>query len=292
MEGSLLALYGMHEEMTYVNHLGEHINFGSAGMYVNANDLHDYKWSVGSVNGRISSFERGLQTRKLPVRIACASKADGIIKRNRLFEVPEKDVLAGQSGRLYVNGYYCECFVTESKKSNYNISEQYMATELTITTDRPAWYRETKVEIKKDAEWKPTAETGLDTPFDTPFDLSPWYPRSYVHRNDGFTDTDFRMTIYGLVNNPSVTVNGHEYLVNAAVGSGKALTIDSVNQTVQITDVDGKNPENAFNARSRDSYIFEKIPAGQLNVMWDNSFDIDLYLIESRSEPKWMMEGL
>ena len=75
-------MYAMLEQLKYVNHLGEEIEFGKEGFYVNASDLYDFTWTVDSANDRISSFSRTTQTRNLPVRIACASRADGILKRN------------------------------------------------------------------------------------------------------------------------------------------------------------------------------------------------------------------
>ena len=70
-------MYGQLEQLDYVNHLGEVVHFGKDGLYVNENDLHDFAWSVLSVNGKISGFDRRLQTKTLPVRIACLSKAKG-----------------------------------------------------------------------------------------------------------------------------------------------------------------------------------------------------------------------
>ena len=283
MEGSLRDLYGVLEQLKYINHLGEEIDFGRDGMYVNENDLHNFSWSVQSTNNRISGFTRGIQTKNVPVRIACTSKVDGIVKRNRLFEVPERDVLAMEHGRLIVNGYYCECFVTASKKARYSISEQYMAVDLTITTDRPAWVKETEIEVKADSEWRPESDTGLDFSFDFPFDFNPSTDRISYLTNESFYDTNFRLDIHGAVLNPTVFINEHEYQVNTNVMNGQVLTIDSVAKTIYLDD------ENVFDARLRDSYIFQPISSGELSIRWDNTFDFDLYLLEERSEPRWVL---
>jgi hypothetical protein len=205
------------------------------------------------------------------------------MKRNRLYEIPEKDVISGKAGRLYINGYYCECFITCSKKSMYSPWDKFMAADLTITTGRPVWLKETNLEITADSDWKPVSETGIDFPYGFPYDYGATYLRQNAMRNDAFTDSNFRMEIHGPVINPTVTINGHEYQVNVTLLQGQTLVIDSIAQTIMVGD------ENAFNARGRDSYIFQKIPSGQLDVSWDNTFDIDLYLMEERSEPKWML---
>lgn len=292
MEGSLQDLYGRLEQIKYINHLGEELNFGRDGLYVNENDLHDFTWTLVSVNDRISGFERNTQTRTVPVRVACASITEGVMRRNKLFQIPEKDVLAKQYGKLIVNGYYCECFVTASKKERYSKTEKYMQAELTITTDRPYWVKETKVLFDVDSSWQPPATGGVDFPFDLPFDLLPFVRRSIPIMNESFFDTAFKMVVHGYSESPVVTINDHDYEVDVNVPQGRILTIDSVSKTIYLSDADGDNVENAFDKRNRDSYIFQPIPAGELTIRWDNTFDIDLYLLEQLSEPKWILGGL
>jgi len=53
-----------------------------------------------------------------------------------------------------------------------------------------------------------------------------------------------------------------------------------------LTHSDGST-ENCFNLRNRDSYIFEKIPAGVLTIASSANFKFDVVLLEERSEPKW-----
>lgn len=280
-------MFGVLERIKYINHLGEELFFGRDGLYVNESDIHSFSWTVASVNNKISGFDRGLQTKTVPVRVLCASKAEGIYKRNRLFEIPEKDVLANQYGRLVVDGYYCECFITESKKSRYSLSEKYMESDLTIVTDKPVWIMEEKIEILRDPSWRPIRREGsvatydYDLPLDFPFDLYPTADRLMTTENHSFTDSNFRMVIYGAVVNPTLTINDHIYQVNVSVGDTQQLVIDSFSQKIMLDD------ESVFDARNRDDYIFEKIPTGELDIMWDNSFSCDLYLYDERSEPKW-----
>lgn len=284
-------MYGQLEQLEYINHLGETLHFGRDGLYVNENDLHDFSWSVMSVNNRISGFERGMQSKSVPVRIACASKSEGISKRNALFEIPEKDILANTYGRLMINGYYCDCFISASKKDRYSQSDRYMEATLTVTTDRPFWIKETKVEVTADTSWIPEGAGGFDFPFDFPFDFRTAQARSTPVTNDIFYDSAFRMVIHGAAVNPTVTINDHEYQVNMLVSAGRKLVIDSIAKTIQTMTEEGTGIENAFDARGRNDYIFQPIPSGELTVKWDNSFDFDLYLLEERSEPKWMIGG-
>ena len=82
----------MLEKITYKNHVNEVLEFDTVGLFVNENDLHDFTWGVNSKNNRISSFNRGVISKSLPVVIACTSEADGIEKRNKLFEIMEKHI--------------------------------------------------------------------------------------------------------------------------------------------------------------------------------------------------------
>ena len=67
---------------------------------------------------------------------------------------------------------------------------------------------------------------------------------------------------------------------------GEYLTIDSTTKKIFLTKNDG-TIINQFNNRNRDSYIFEKIPAGSNVVTWNGDFAFDVILLEERSEPKW-----
>ena len=84
----------------------------------------------------------------------------------------------------------------------------------------------------------------------------------------------------------SVYIAGHAYTVNCDAETGEYITIDSVAKTITKTAKDG-TITNIFNLRGRESYIFEKIPTGEISVSWDGDFDIDIILLEERSEPKW-----
>lgn len=271
----------MLESLKYKNHLNEVIDFGKDGIYINTNNLHDYEWKATTKNNRISALEREVSKRKLPVIIICNTEAEGIAARNRLFEEVEKDVLALQHGQIIIGDYYFRCFVTQSKKKDYHISKRYMLVTLTLTTDFPFWVKETA------SMFKITAENSdyLDYAYDFPHDYCLSMANTKIV-NSGFVASNFRMVIYGPVVNPSVTIGGHVYNVNCTIEDGEFLTIDSVTKKIYLTANNG-TVTNQFNARNRDSYIFEKIPSGNLQVAWDGDFAFDIILLEERSEPKW-----
>lgn len=271
----------MLERLKYKNHMGEVIDFGRLGIFVSGNDLHDYAWTVSQKNGKISAFKRDVTKRTLPVVIFCPTVEEGVAARNRLMEVAEKDVLAKKPGRIIIGDYYCQCYITESKKTKYLASRRKMEAKLTICSDAPYWVREDLQSFRKAGA---TAQ-GLDYPHDFAFDFTSSL-MSTTLVNTGFTASNFRMMIHGPCTAPRVFISGHVYTVNCEVAGGEYLTIDSVAKTVTITAADG-TITNVFNQRGRESYVFEKIPSGTNVVTWDNEFGVDIILLEERSEPKW-----
>lgn len=282
----------MLEKVKFVNHIQEEMSWGENGIYVNSNDLHDYSWDYTSDNNRISSFNKGVATRAVPLIICCCSEEEGIAVRNRLLEITEKDVLAAEHGRIIIGDYYMKCYITGSKKSNYLLDKKYMETTLTVATDYPQWVKETLVsfyingDVVSDMEEDPSEKRNLDYNVDFPYDyMSEMKGRTL--NNTGFAGVNFRLTIFGAAVNPVIYIGGHCYQVNCHIEENGFLTIDSMAKTILLTKPDGTT-ENQFHQRNRESYIFEKIPSGDNIVTWDKTFGFDVVMFEERSEPKWI----
>lgn len=273
----------MQEQLRYQNHLGEMIDFGKDGIFVNTNKLHDYDWKVTKKNGRITLLARDVATRKLPVVIMCETEEAGIAARNRLHDVVEKDVLAFQHGRIYIGDYYFRCFVTGSAKQSYLVGKRHMALTLTLTTDFPYWVKETSTVFMPQAD--AGGGPGLDYAHDYPHDYTKHTTSSRLY-NAGMAAADFRLMINGPCYHPAVHVNGHMYQVNCEVSAGEYLTVDSMNKTITLTTEDGRKI-NCFNDRNKSSYVFEKIPTGMNVVYWPGDFVFEFVLLDERSEPKW-----
>lgn len=273
----------MFEKIKYINHLNEEIKFGENGVFVNENELRDYSWNYSKDNNKISNFNRGVSKLKLPVAVACANEDEGISAINRLMEVAEKDVLAGQPGRFYVGEYYYSSYIIASKKKKHNRIRGFMLADLTVASDNPVWVKE--IQGTFDATTS-SAGKNLDFPHDCLYDFtSPNLVDTLV--NTGFADVNFMIRIYGEVTNPSVTIGSHQYSVNTKVNSGEYLTIDSREKKVFITKADGTQ-ENHFKDRDKSNYIFEKVPSGESKVSWSGEYVFDVTLYEERSEPKWI----
>lgn len=286
----------MLEQIKFINHINESINWGKKGIYVNYSDLHDYSWNFTSDNNRISSFSKGIVQKTIPIVICCDSEEQGILLKNRLMEYAEKDVLASQSGemhhgKLIIGDYYLKCFISGSKKGKYLVSKGYMEVTLTVTTDYPQWRKESIVSFRTngavitDTSQEISVKRNFDFNYDFNYDFASGM-RNKTLNNTSFVGTNFKMIIFGAAVNPAIHIDGHTYEVKCLVQEGEYLTIDSFTKTVMLTRQDGTEI-NQFNLRNRDSYIFEKIPSGNNVVTWSSDFGFDVILFEERSEPKW-----
>jgi hypothetical protein len=129
---------------------------------MNYSDLRDYSWSYDTINNRISHFYRDITQRKIPLVVYCNSDEEAIAVMNRLHELAETDIVAKIPGRIYVGDYYTMGYITASTKSNYLIRKKYCKIELTLTSDDPAWYKETTYSFMIGGETstdKPQADT-------------------------------------------------------------------------------------------------------------------------------------
>ena len=273
----------MLERFKYINSFNETLEFGKDCLFVNENDLRDFVWDITSKNNKISGFKKGVVSKTIPVILKCGSEAEGIELRNRLFEVFEKDVLTNQHGKIYIGDYYLRCFITGSTKSNYLIHKGYVEMSLTVQTDFPEWVKETTTNHTFSYE---NVGGFLDFPHDFAYDYK-HQSRNATVINENFVPSNFILRIFGSVTNPTLYISGHKYSVEVTVGENEYLTIDSINKTIILTEDDGTKV-NCFNNRSRDSYIFEKIPSGANDVTTlDDNFTFELTLFNERSEPKW-----
>lgn len=275
----------MLEKFTYINHLGETLEFGKPPLFVNENDLRDFAWDVTKKNNKISGFSKGVVSKTIPIILKTETKEEAKRMKNRLFEVFEKDVLAEKYGKIVVGDYYLQCYVVDSSKSNYLVNECYMSIDLKIQTDLPNWVRATSYKFRMSKVKED--ELYLDFPHSTPFDLKSSLAIRDLN-NPAVRASEFQMVIYGGTVNPSIRIGNHEYSVNVDIGNSEYLTIDSKAKTVILTQVNGEKI-NCFNYRNKDIYVFEKIPPGHSFVASANEgIKFDITLFEERSEPEWI----
>ena len=275
----------MLENFIYENHLGQRFVGLEHGIYLNSNELRNYSWDYDVINNRISRFYRSVKTRKLPLVVCCSTTEEANEAKNRLMEITEADVEAIQPGTIYTGDYYITGFITESKKSDYRVHGRTCKIDLTLTS-QTAWSKETVHVFGSTDEGAAASRSGFDFPFDYAYDYSVSTASRQIV-NDTIKGSNFKLKIYGEATDPAVMINGHAYKVNGMIRAGETLLIDSLNKTVVLTTASGTKI-NWFNNRDRHDYIFEPIPPGVNNVIYNGAFKFDLTIIEERSEPRWI----
>lgn len=269
----------MLDKLTYVNHLNETVTFGVPGILIDKNDVRDYEWNYNSQYNQITGFNRNNAKKKLPVLIY-GSNRNTIA--NRMFEVIEKDVLANTPGKLYSGDYYLPGFFYGSSKKDYN-NPNFLRVTLTFVTNQTKWIKGQRY-IYRLGESQESG-IGVDYPFDYPFDYgSPVDIKNLV--NTGFVPSNFIIQIYGPVANPSVVIGGDVHKVNVTLLSNEYLVIDSINKTIVKTARNGTKT-NEFYHRDIGNYVFEKIKNGSNSVVINPACNVDITVLEERSEPAW-----
>ena len=81
-----------------------------------------------------------------------------------------------------------------------------------------------------------------------------------------------------------MAINGYPYQINDTLEATEYLVIDSTNHTVTKYLANSTNV-SIFDKRDKTKSVFEKIPAGTLNLTWTGLFGFDLVLFDERSEP-------
>ena len=92
------------------------------------------------------------------------------------------------------------------------------------------------------------------------------------------------MVIYGQAVNPRIVINGYAYVLYTTIPAGSYVIIDSRKRTITLYTAGQKT--NLFNFRNKTDSIFKRIPGGNLTIVWDATFGVDITIFHERSEPR------
>ena len=109
-------------------------------------------------------------------------------------------------------------------------------------------------------------------------------PHRYI-LNENYVPSDVIIKINGPTTSPSIMIGDNQYgAENITLDDGEYLEINTQDETIQHY-VDSEGWVNVFNHRLDDT--FEKIEVGTSEITWQGNLDIDIRLLNSRSDPKW-----
>ena len=260
-----------------------------------SNDLIGFKWSPitqGQAVQKIVKFEKSMISKKFKVLVSGESERDYYKNLELLLQITDVDINNLKMGRLYVGNYFIECYVVASGKPKRYLGSNKTLVELSVICERGNWQREvTKSFYGALSINNEDIYTGNSFvyPYDYAYDYSAPFNRTYI-LNESYMDTEFELTFYGAVDNPSITIGGHTYgFTDLSIQNDEYIVVNSKEKTA-ILYKQNRTTENVFKYRNREFQLYEKIKGGGNTVIIDNDNRVDIKLFYERSEPKWGSE--
>lgn len=274
--------------MHYVSSSGERVDLDGDGIFVG---------TAAGVRSREWSYDlswRGAYGISRDAREATVDAVLSAAAADRLRRLADRDLSLGEPGRIVVDGeWYQRAYIAKSETSLV-FGRRGIAAALTVLLLDGTWRREEAIDFSAEDVSDGDA---LDYPHDFDYD----YGGSGANRTvtlAGLVPADVKLTVYGPVTNPRVTVSQDEfsntYGANVTVPGGSSLVIDGSSHPKSIVLIgtygeiedrfaDGVRGEGAGSG----SYCFEPLRPGTSTVSWDGSFGFTLTRYREEGEPPW-----
>lgn len=274
--------------LTYTSSTGKVIDLDAAGAYVGtAPKLRSRAWTYELGWRSASGISRDAREATLDAFLT-ASAAD------RLREQADRDMASAAPGRIEVDGeWYQRAYIAKSEIDTV-YGRRAVKAELTVLLLDGAWRREVTTDFYAN---EVSDGSALDYPHDFDYD----YGGSGANRTitvAGLVPADCRLTVYGPVTNPRITVSQgtftNVYKADVEVPGGSRLVIDgsSYPKSIQLIGTYGE-VEDKFASGLRGegagsgSYCFEPLRPGTSSVAWDGSFGFIMTHYQEEGEPPW-----
>lgn len=277
-------------EIYYQNAKGDVIRFDTPPLILNTSTLWDVAWEVTMYNraqqdgGKITRARRPAVQKQIILNCAADTQQEHNAALNSLANIIEYDNANNLSGRLYLNGYYVTCRLTESYKTLDREFPNSSLVNLTVQVERPAWCKETQysytpgsVDINSGAKSSYLAQ----------------YPYSYAPStanvtvvNSAVAAAPMRVVFYGPAANPKIYFGDIAIGLDVTLSAGEYAVINQLTREVYKVSRDGVKT-NCFNNRYKAQSIFTALPSGTHQLSASTGLTADVYVIEQRSEPLW-----
>lgn len=269
----------------YENHKGEKVDLLSDNVWVFDGTVHGRTWKASvtpyKIGERVDDWTK--EAYEIPLELTIrGTRAERLAQMDKMHDVFEIDILNNSPGKLWYGEWYCNCFISQAQYAAGNLPT-WISHKVTIYVPSATWWHEEKISIPKKVD-----STKIMYPTMYPFR----YPiNTAVTKivNSHYTDSDFKMIAYGPFDAVNITIGDNVYKVNYSVLDGEYLVIDSrkdidPDRRCYVVSATGQI-RNVYNYRDGD--IFKSIPAGGLNINYNQNYGIDIILYNGRSEPKW-----
>lgn len=256
--------------------------------FVDSADLRGWEWGVGSDTHTIS---RKTRTYKANVTFFDADVA------NAFLMATASDAESNLYGTLDIDGWQLSCTVTAGTASAY--MPRHHIYQVTFYAPEPVWRKYTEHVFMPDSG-APKGEE-LDYPIDFEFDFDSPNTASGERTFTSPGGCSVRVTFFGPCISPYCRIIAQDgttniYGVDYTAAGGERIVIDptgrrTVGGSVYLVGNMGEKT-NLYDVRRRGasgsgSYVFERMPAGELKVSWPQSYGINVEAIEERAVLPW-----
>ena len=270
----------------YTGSYGEKLNFVCDSVKITNATFRKSLWepvtSKLKYGERVLGFCKPPTTFKIDVVFFNREVFDILDEVDRFNDVFEKDLINNKLGTLEVDGWFIDCFVTETEPLTVDGG---IGRRFTIYAPSPFWVQKIIYNFEKE-------ESNTDESGSKMYN----YEYDYKYSNDSsiktfenfhFIHCDFKIIAYGPFSEFFIDINGHIYQVSVSLDNSEYLEIDSKKKIIVKTDRMG-NKINCYNLQNYNSNVFQKIPTGVNTLGYNNQFGLEITLYQERSEPKYI----
>lgn len=276
----------------YYDHNGElqfTFNDDEAGAYIGLeSDLKDWTIGYDTDYGLIRNMHRSKEAYTLPVVLP----TDSTELRDALVDVFTADILAQSPGKLVVQDWELECYITGA--THEWVRELDRVITFAVTPTFPVWIRRTTKHFGSGQGGETIVDLGRDyTLEDGVVGRGYNYGYSVALSNQGTFNlrgegNGYEAVIYGAVTN-GVTfyINNYPISVDYNLTNGQIMKITSNGgeRTIVVMDLYGNEIANVFDYRDKENTPFITLP--DYVVIGYGNLEMDFTAIERRSEPSW-----
>lgn len=255
--------------------------------YLSSQELRGWELSVNSTTGSVTRAGRSMRA---DVCFFSKAEADDFLR------LTAQEAQDGLDGTLEIDGWRLTCMVTAGTASAY--MPRHHVYSVTFYATDPVWRRTTTYHMLPSTGT--TTEDSLDYPTDYPHDyggmIGTYGSRTIM--SEGVCSIG--VTFFGPCANPYCRVASssltNTYGVDSSADSGERIVIDPLGKkvvggSVYLVSSYGELT-NLFDKRrsgveGSGSYVFQRLPGGEMRVSWPQSYGIDVSVIEERTALPW-----
>jgi len=269
------------------------------GLKLEKADFHKYSWgkkvSTRQFGERLLYFTKAAQTYKATILFKGAPAARRE-KINAFHAATEYDITHQTPGRITWGLDYIDCFIVDSDTAPRSDGASYTENQVTIYCPNPFWIEEMTTLIMPTTHGSRATDKGYPAdrthPNSYPYSYSyPYAPNAVFIHVDHYTESPFRLVVYGPATDVDINISGNIYKVDHQILNNQYMVIDSrsdipADRKCYIVSESGIIT-NTFDYRDPAYELLKPVPAGDVIVTFDRTHSAELTLYLERSEPRW-----